>query len=411
MAEFTRDSINQLIDSKFTSFNQEHELLTPEDKILLACSGNIDSVFALHYLKSKNYNLSVAVVDHLTREGESTKDAEFVKELAEKLGLPYFLKTIDVKSMIKNSGNFQETARNERYSFFNNLLETKGFTKLITAHHGDDNIETMLMNLGRASGLKGMRGILPINGKLIRPFLCLRKRDITSYVHSHEIAFRKDTSNEESTYKRNYFRNEVIPEIEKRQSDWVDQALKSMAYLGKWEKEIEELGSKMILKNGALLSIPISELHKTSTPRLYLHQIISSYGFNMTQVKEMWESEQVGKQWISPEYILYRERETFDFFKRSVLNEQKTYSIGDEIPRIGLMTLEKIYEKNKLIVPKDIIAKDLVVRYKKDGDFIQTKQGKKKLKKLFTDEKWSNFRKKTSFVVAKENEVYWLEGY
>lgn len=225
MAEFTRDSIKHIIDTKFNTFNAENKLLSPDDNILLACSGNIDSIFALHYLHSKSYNIAVAVFDHLTREGESTKDAEFVEQVANQLGLPHFRKTVNIKSLVKDRGNFQEVARNERYSFFENLIQKHGFSKLITAHHGDDNVETVLMNMGRASGIKGMRGILPKSDKIIRPFLCLRKNEIEAFVELNDIQFRKDFSNDSSDYKRNYFRNKVIPLIEEKDEFWVQQSM------------------------------------------------------------------------------------------------------------------------------------------------------------------------------------------
>ncbi len=412
MAEFTRNSITQLIDSKVTEFINEHELLSNQDRILLACSGNLDSIFALHYLLSKSYNIATAHIDHLTRNGQSTLDAAFLEAEAKRLGIAFYKKAIDIKSIIKNSGNFQEVARKQRYRFFADVMSKEGYTKLITAHHGDDNVETMLMNLGRAGGIKAMRGISPKQDNLIRPFLCLRKNEIQAYVDLHNIAYVKDASNEESDYQRNYFRNEVIPVIEKKDEDWVNQTMKSISYMLKWEEAWNDIVDSLVEKKGALLSINWQSLTSKKTPELYLFHALGKYGFNMAQVDEILMSEQVGKKWQSHSHTLFKERENIEFFNNEILENTASYSWGEVFPRIGELKIEDLRsDKNKVVVPNDIDTSELLIRHKLPGDFVQLRGGKKKLKKLFTDEKWSNYYKLTSYVVARKSEVFWIENY
>ena len=130
----------------------------------------------------------------------------------------------------------------------------------------------------------------------------------------------------------------------------------------------------------------------------------------MVQVEEILASTQVGKKWNAEDYLCYRERESIDLFNERILDKVETYTFDQEIPRIGKLRLEDLYTNKNILVPEKLALEELEIRHKKTGDFICFKHGKKKLKKFFTDEKWSNFRKQRSFVVAKGNEIYWLEG-
>ncbi len=404
MAEFTRDSIKQLIDNKVAAFNSEHNLIQSSDRIVLACSGNMDSIFAMHYLLSKSYTFIVAHVDHMTRDGQSTKDAEFVKKEANRYNIPFFQKRIDVKSLIQDGGNFQEIARNERYAYFAELMKTHQCTKLITAHHGDDNVETLLMNLGRAGGLKAMRGILPKNGPIIRPFLCLRKKEIEAYVDCFEIDYVTDSSNYSAAYHRNYFRNEVIPIIEKKQPQWVDQAMKSMSYLAQWEKIWTNLSRDLYEHKGDVLHIKIENDNQERIDLPVLLQLLQSYGFNAAQVGEMIHCEQVGKKWETSGYWCFRERKTLDVFSKKCVNPDKQFHVGDNIPGFGYLTEEYVMKQ----LPSDFEQEvnKVMVRKKRDGDFMRTSSGTKKLKKIFTDKKWSNYKKMQTYVLAFEKEVF-----
>jgi tRNA(Ile)-lysidine synthase len=319
MAKFTRDSIIDLVGSKVEAFNKQYNLFEKTDEILVACSGNADSVFAVHYLIKNKYKIGIAHVDHLTRNGQSTKDANFVENLAKKLNIPFHLKTINIKELISEKGNFQEVARKERYQFFSDIIQSHNYSKILTAHHGDDNVENVLMNLGRAGGIKALRGILPKNNALIRPFLILRKHEILAYLELNELDYTEDSSNSESDYKRNYFRNKVLPVIENKQSNWVDQAMKSAEYMLDIENELNYLANKLLTVNSNLHSISLNALLEQGNPNLYLFFILSSYGFNKAQVDEILKSNKVGKKWENHDYILFKERNCIEFFKKLII--------------------------------------------------------------------------------------------
>ena len=151
------------------------DLVSPGDKIVVGVSGGADSITLLQVLnlfsETKNYDLVVAHVNHMARGGESYADADFVKDTAEKFGLPFFLKEIDVENKkVQFKKSFQETARLIRYQFFDETLKAVGGNKIALGHSADDRVETILMNIIRGSGLKGLAGIPQVRGNIIRPF-------------------------------------------------------------------------------------------------------------------------------------------------------------------------------------------------------------------------------------------------
>ena len=408
MAEFTRDSIKAHVQRRIDLYNTKHGLFSPAEKLLIACSGNMDSVFAVYYFLGLGYDIGIAHVDHMTRNGQSTADSKFVENLANQNNTPFYLKQINVSGLVAESGNFQEIARIERYSFFESLMIAHGYTKVVIAHHGDDNVETLLMNLGRAGGLKAFRGMLPIRDGIIRPFLALRKKEIEAYVELNSIDFVIDSSNVESTYKRNYLRNEVIPVIEQKQENWVDQAMQSMEYALEIEQELEQLADKLITSHGDLHSIDISEVESKRNPHLYLLTGLSRYGFSSHQVAEILTSDKVGKKWEAGEYVLYRERMSFEIFKPLQTDSEAEYNLDVEIHGLGMISDVGELGSMSVAVPASVDRSDLVIRHKRNGDFIQLAAGKKKLKKLFSDKKVSNYEKLTLWVVARESEVFWV---
>ena len=201
------------IDEKLT------DLVSSGDKIVVGVSGGVDSIALLHVLhlfsKSKNYDLVVAHINHMARGGESYVDADFVKNAAEKLGLRFFLKEIDVEDKkVQFKKSFQETARLIRYQFFDETLKAVGGNKIALGHSADDSVETILMNIIRGSGLKGLVGIPQIRDNIIRPFGEIYRKELESYLKVSKIPFRNDLSNNDRKYLRNRIRHELIPCLE-----------------------------------------------------------------------------------------------------------------------------------------------------------------------------------------------------
>lgn len=205
---------------KVKKYIDKQQLIQSGDRLLLACSGGVDSVAVVLLFQEiqKIYNVQLGIVhtDHQLRGEESAEDMQFVEQLANRLEVPFYGTTLEVPSRVEaEGGNVQVICREERYDYFDSVMKQEHFDKLVLGHHADDQIETIVMSLVRGSLASSLTGI-PItrpfsNGSIIRPFLSVTKEDILDFVQSHEQSFRHDPSNDKHTYTRNRLRHTVVP--------------------------------------------------------------------------------------------------------------------------------------------------------------------------------------------------------
>lgn len=238
---------------KIKKYIDKHQLIQSGDRLLLACSGGIDSVavvLTFHELKEM-YNLQLGIVhtDHQLRGKESAEDMDFVERLANRLDVPFYGTTLKVPSRVEaEGGNVQVICREERYAYFDTIMKQGHFDKLVLGHHADDQIETIVMSLVRgflASSLTGIPLTRPFsNGTIIRPFLCVTKEEILDFVQFQDQSFRHDPSNDKYTYTRNRFRHTVVPLLRKENPHvadsirtFVEKQQQDDAFLQKLAKE------------------------------------------------------------------------------------------------------------------------------------------------------------------------------
>ncbi|MBD7909506.1 tRNA lysidine(34) synthetase TilS [Sporosarcina gallistercoris] len=215
MAEVTQVKDN--LFNKVPAFIRQERLLHNDDRVLIACSGGVDSVVLLHFLSEQRERLDIEIgaihVDHCLRGEESATDGKVVQKLCERLGVPFYGTTLPVPDLLKaQGGNLQEVCRTGRYSLFEETMQSGGFTVLAVAHHAEDQLETILMQLAKGQRPRGM----PVSrrfgeGRLVRPFLSLIKSDLYEYAELHKLPFREDPSNEKDDYTRNRYRHHIVP--------------------------------------------------------------------------------------------------------------------------------------------------------------------------------------------------------
>ena len=199
---------------KLEEFIVKEKLFTRKHKLLLAISGGVDSVASLFLLHKLGYKFSVAHVNFGLRDNESDSDEKLVRQLCKKLGVELFVKQVETKDFAaKHKMGIQEAARKLRYDWFWELVEENKFDCLLTAHHATDSLETILLNLTRGTGPKGLEGIKPKTGKLVRPMLCFNSAEIREYAKNKKLKWREDSSNASDKYKRNFIRHQVIPQL------------------------------------------------------------------------------------------------------------------------------------------------------------------------------------------------------
>jgi tRNA(Ile)-lysidine synthase len=228
------------------------DLIATGDKVLVGVSGGADSIALLHVLhrfsQVQNYSLIVAHINHMARGNDSYTDARFVESVAKKLKLPFYLKKIDVGiERLKLKTSFQDAARIIRYQFFEETLQLVGGNKVALGHTADDHVETILINIVRGTGLKGLAGIPQVRDCIIRPFLKFYRKDLENYLKENDISFREDSSNSDKKYLRNRIRHELIPHLETF-NPGIKKCLQEMSRIAKDENSLLSQTTKDIFK-------------------------------------------------------------------------------------------------------------------------------------------------------------------
>ena len=230
------------LEKKFLGHLRTRRLVEEGERVLVALSGGPDSMAMLSLFCAArpllHTELAVAHCNFQLRGAESDRDESFVRDHCQLLGLECFVERFDTWRFAGEwKKSVEETARILRYTFFEQVMEQKGFTKIATGHHVNDNAETILFNLFRGVSIPGLRGIRTRNGKIIRPMLLFHKADIVAYLHEQGIASRSDSSNFASDYDRNFIRNRVIPLIEER---FAHKLMPSIQRVSEQAGELEE---------------------------------------------------------------------------------------------------------------------------------------------------------------------------
>lgn len=221
-------------EKKVLEYIEKHQLITQHDRLLIACSGGIDSMGLLQFfLKVKeqmNVEVFVAHVDHMLRGKISFLDRQFVEAFCEEKGIPIYSTSINIPKILQEEGgNSQAICRRERYQFFAQVLKEHSITKLVTAHHADDQLESLLMAITKAGNINALKGMRPIrkfqSGFLIRPFLCVKKSEIYEFLVQNNLSYREDASNEKDDYMRNRFRHHIVPMLKNENPNVVMNAV------------------------------------------------------------------------------------------------------------------------------------------------------------------------------------------
>lgn len=196
---------------QFREFVGRERLFAPGDKLLLACSGGLDSTVLAHLLKDEGYDFAIAHMNYRLRGEASDGEADFVKELARTLDAKFWYKAVDVVTEAQKHESTQMTARRLRYEWFDQLRNTHGYRYLLTAHHADDSLETFLMQLIRGRKFSAPSPIYPRNGELRRPLLGCSRQQIGDYARARGVSWREDASNASDAYLRNQVRHHLTP--------------------------------------------------------------------------------------------------------------------------------------------------------------------------------------------------------
>lgn len=397
-----------------------------EKKLLLATSGGIDSMVMVDLFKKLSFEIAIAHCNFQLRGIESFGDQNFVKDYASNNEIIVYITQFDTKAFAKDYKlSTQVAARELRYNWFHELLETENYDYILTAHHSDDNLETFLINLVRGTGLEGLTGIPSINEKIIRPLLYFSRQEIENYAKLNNLNWREDSTNASDKYLRNKIRHHLIPELKELNPDFPSSFKKSQKYLQEAKAMVEDAAimvyQQVAKEEDDEIHFDLNQLLKLSNYKSYLYQWLNEFGFSAWEdIYDLVES-QSGKQVFSNEFRLLKNRsflilspinaieEITEYFINKDQNEVKipiniSFCNIDDISVTGNETI--FVDDNKLEYP-------LVLRRWKTGDIFQPigMGGKsKKVSKFFKDEKLSLIEKEKSWILLSGNQIIWIVG-
>jgi len=441
---------------RFRKFITVNNLFSSKDKLLLAVSGGIDSVVLCELCKQAGYDFAIVHCNFQLRGEESERDEKFVRQLAEKYKVEIKVKKFDTQKFAEeNKLSIQEAARDLRYQWFFQLWNKKVFSDtladdlksipgwntggpfkfVLTAHHADDNIETVMMNFFRGTGLHGLTGI-PISGPstvlayIKRPLLSFSKKELIAFANENKLEFVEDTSNLSTKYTRNLFRHEIIPAISKvypQVNENLNDNINRFKEIEKLYKlAVSDIKKKLVKEKGTEWHIPVKQLMGYNN-RALIYEIIADFYFTEKQIDEvikLAESDS-GKYLDSPTFN-YRLIKHRHWFIISTINstESEIIIIEEGIRNlefgIGFLLIEVLPNSQSPIPNSSNIAcldakeinYPLILRKWKTGDYFYPlgMKKKKKLSRFCIDQKLSKTEKEKTWVIEMDKKIIWVVG-
>ena len=416
--------------NKVSDFIAKHQLLSHDDLHLVALSGGADSMALLLIMQQLGYRIEAVHCNFHLRGEESDRDEEFVKSVCEILNIPIHLIHFDTKEYASlHQVSIEMAARELRYGYFRQLCQDIGAVSVCVAHHRDDAVETLLMNLMRGSGIHGLTGIRPKNGPIVRPLLCVSREEIEQYLLSIGQDYITDSTNLVDDVVRNKIRLRILPILKEINPKVSENIYKTAQYLCEAEKvlddSIEALKAEIIQcgHDGFPQTVSIPLLLKQSSPELFLHEWLAPYGFNTTQTSQISARliGESGREFLSSTHTLVVDRETLVLvplqapMKTMKIPEEGRYRYDDNICFDVRQTNEISISKSSDCVTLDAkaIRFPLTIRPVQTGDRFcpYGMEGHRLVSDFLTDSKLSLIDKRRQLVVTdSDGQIIWLVG-
>lgn len=411
--------------TKFQNHIEQNFAQLKDKKLLLAVSGGIDSMVLMHLFQQLNYDIKIAHCNFQLRGKESDADELFVKVKSEKLKVKSYFIRFDTENYSKeNKLSIQLAARKLRYQWFQELLLENQLDYLVTAHHLDDNVETLLINFTRGTGLEGLTGIPAQNGNIIRPLLAFSRLEIENYALENEIQWREDSSNASDKYFRNKLRHVIVPILKELNTGFLDSFQNTLHHLQQAESLVNDASKlvyeKVVEEKESQLEIHLKPLLEFQNYKAYLYQWLKSYGFSAwNDIYDLVDA-QSGKQIFSETHFLLKDREKLILSVRKSSNEEEIYVIKSLDDKVNIPLKLRFYKavnifethSNCIFVDESKLKFPLTIRKWQEGDYFYPSgmSGKKKLSKYFKDEKYSLLDKENQWLLGSEDQIVWVVG-
>ncbi len=415
---------------KFTDFIKQKQLFNPDQKILLAVSGGIDSMVLLHLFERSEFNYGVVHCNFQLRGTDSDEDEKFVEEQVLNHGVPFFCTRFDTEDYARiNSISIEMAARELRYRYFEKVRLENNFDFIATAHHKDDLLETFFLNLSRKTGIKGLTGIKEKAGDLIRPMLFASRMEIESYANANYVEKREDVTNSEVVYQRNFIRHRVLPVLSELNPAFKNNLFDTIGNLRDAEEiytyflNVEKQKVVSMQENNMIIDVEL--LLKSPFPKILLFEVLSDYNFNAKVANQVFRglAGESGKTFYSKSHRLVKDRRHL-FLTLLPMQEEQIYYIeeGDmELFTPFDLNLQRISSKDFSINKSPLVACldfdkiefPLLIRRWKKGDYFQPlgMTGFKKLSDFLIDQKIPLHRKENTWLLCSGQKIVWVMGH
>ena len=412
---------------KVKRYITDNKLFEQSDKLLVGLSGGADSMALLNVLIELKYDCFAAHCNFHLRGEESDKDQLYVEDWCNFKNIPLITVDFDTtKYAADNKISIEMAARELRYGWFERVRKEHDADYIAVGHHLNDSIETFLLNLIRGTGISGLSGIVPKNGRVVRPLLSVSREEIEEYLDGKATNFRVDSTNLEDIYTRNFVRLNLLPSLEKINpsiNDAIARTSKNLSEVEKVYRHVMEKDIKEVLLDNV---IDIVKLRQTISPQSVLFEILFPLGFSPSSIEDVLDSIDAtpGKVFYSPSHRLIKDRISLLIDELSTNEvENRTFTINKGNTHIDLpldmsfdvkpYPVEITKSPKYLYLDADLITYPLVLRKWQIGDWFVPfgMKGRKKLSDFFTDQKFSIKDKEDVWILVSGEDIVWVVGH
>lgn len=412
------------------AYIEKQQLLAGDAPVLVGFSGGADSVALLSLLVQLDYTCIALHCNFHLRGDESIRDEEFAGETARNLGVPFHKIDFDTTAYAaEHSLSIEMAARELRYNWFEEMRQRLGAQAIAVAHHRDDSVETVLLNLIRGTGIRGLGGIRPKNGYVVRPLLTVSRSEILAWLEEQHLPYVTDSTNLSDAYTRNFIRLRVLPLLEELNPSVKASIARTADHLAETEAiylYVVEEARRQLVEEGD--RIPIARLTDYPSPATILYELLKPYGFTRQVADDIFRSlaKEPGKMFYSSDYRLLKDRE---YLLLSPVGKEEiqeyTFTADDVLEDIWRGPIELSFQK--IVINSDFnIRKDkhiayfdydklsfpLALRKWKEGDWFIPfgMKGRKKLSDYFSDHKFSRIDKEQTWLLCSGENILWIVG-
>lgn len=421
----------------FLTYINEQKLFEPSEKVLLTVSGGKDSVAMLDLFCGAKLCFAVAHCNFQLRGIDSENDKLFVERLCQEKNIEFHTKTFDTKAYAKkNKISIEMAARTLRYEWFESLRKELNFDYIATAHHLNDSIETVLLNLTKGTGISGLKGVSAKKGHIIRPLLFASRKEIDVYVTEKNLSWQEDKSNASNDYQRNLIRNQVVPLLKKINPNLDETFARNLERFQSLEadfrKNLSHFKATVMREENGVFFLKIANVKYWQSANYYLEELLKEFGFNYFQSREIFNSLDglSGKVFHAEKFTLLKDREELvispssssekSFFlsiSLDEINKLQPFPFLDKKLKVTVLNMEEIdskFERNNTILFADFdkIMFPITLRQWQEGDwFIPLgMKGKKKISDFLIDKKIPLNLKKNTFLLTSQDAIMWVAG-